>query len=343
MTLEIDSEKIDNILQTLSSRDYETLFPCLEEGTKSARYINQQFHFPFLEEPPILTFLKKLYVPRNIDDDSRKYVADKILSIDYDQSIVNSEMLFAKKAEDDVRFRDLAEKSIDHHVSHDFYRHLKYVIIKWEDPELADYAIEKMTSELSGDEKNLEDMLECCEDIAQAFGTELDNVMVKEEAEPARLRFYTNVIKPIVLLVLEKFVDQNKHDDDSFVPDLNIFGIESRDGWYMAQERYYDIVSPARMQRKICEKADPSIILQSFEHYINYSGDKRTILRNMRIDYLASIGEYKDASKFALELVGLDMTSYFSEFFKTSEYYFDLSQTYLAMQNSVDAVKVFAE
>ena len=333
MTLEINTEKIDYILQTLYSRDYKLVSSYLEMNNERAGV--PKFHFPFLEKQMMLTFLEKLYVPNKIDNDSRIYVADKILSIDYDSSIVGSEILFAKKAEDDVRFRDLAKKSIDYDVLHDSYSHLKDIIIRWDDSELADYAIEKMTSIYN--EGNVpENFLKSYCSIAEAFGKEeLYGVRFKIKAKLARLIFDIKDVLP-------KLFNLYKYPDDLPSPDLNVWGIEKRpeDGCCMTLESLYEIVVPGRMQTEISEKADSSTILENFAYYIRYTSDERSILRNMRIDYLASIGEYKDASRFAVVLRGLDRTSYFSEFFKTPEYYFDLAQTYLDMQDMVDAVKV---
>ena|GEM_PF-5294694 len=110
-----------------------------------------------------LKFLRGIYTPGNID------VADRILAMSEDSSVVEKEMAHAKETENMDRFRGMARRHIDYHVSHDFDILLRDIVIKWQDPELADYAIAQMTSKSEADRK-LEGPLAYSAEIAQAFG-----------------------------------------------------------------------------------------------------------------------------------------------------------------------------
>ncbi|MEA3229544.1 MAG: hypothetical protein U9P44_01390, partial [archaeon] len=129
------TQELDNILKYLSSTDAQ------------------------------LTFLRSIYVPGRID------VADEIILRSEDSSIIRKEIAHAKQACDYDRFRSLAKRYIDYHVSHDFDILLVGIVKEWQDSELADYTIEKMTSKPEKDRK-LENPLEYSAEIAQAFGKE---------------------------------------------------------------------------------------------------------------------------------------------------------------------------
>ena len=111
-----------------------------------------------------LAFLKNIYLPGNEE------VADSILAINKDDSSVfKQEMAYAKKTENCGRFVSLAKKYIDYYISHDYVILLKDIVIEWNNPELADYAIEEITLKPE-DNRGLERPLEFAVEIAQAFG-----------------------------------------------------------------------------------------------------------------------------------------------------------------------------
>jgi len=110
-----------------------------------------------------LSFLRSIYVPGNVE------VADKILTMREDYSVIEKEVAHAKKTGDTDRFRDIAIKHIDHYVKNDFDISLRDIIIKWQDSELADYAIEQLTSK-SEENRKLEGPLKYAAEIAQSFG-----------------------------------------------------------------------------------------------------------------------------------------------------------------------------
>jgi tetratricopeptide (TPR) repeat protein len=112
-----------------------------------------------------LAFLNKIYTPGNIE------IADKILTMSEDSSVIEKEMAHAKKTEDTERFKDMARRYIDYCVTNDFNILLGDIVIKWQDPELAEYAISQMTSK-SEEDRKLEDSLEYAAEIAQSFGKE---------------------------------------------------------------------------------------------------------------------------------------------------------------------------
>lgn len=110
-----------------------------------------------------LSFLKSIYEPGNTE------VVDRILLMSEDSSIIQQEIIHAKEAGNNTRFRKMAERCIDYHVRHDLDILLRGIVIGWQDPRLADYAIEQMTSESEADRK-LEGPLEYAAEIAQSFG-----------------------------------------------------------------------------------------------------------------------------------------------------------------------------
>jgi tetratricopeptide (TPR) repeat protein len=112
-----------------------------------------------------LAFLNSIYIPGNVD------VAGKILTMGEDSSVIEKEMAHAKKTGDTDRFKDMARKNIDYYVAHDFDILLRDIVIKWQDPELADYAINQMTSK-SEEDRKLEGPLQYAAEIAQSFGKE---------------------------------------------------------------------------------------------------------------------------------------------------------------------------
>lgn len=112
-----------------------------------------------------LHFLRNVYTPGNTE------VADRILAMSGDSSVIEKEIAHARQAGDVGRFRQMAKRHIDYHVRHDFDILLRAIVIGWQDPELADYAIQKMTSKPE-DNRKLEEPLEYAAEIAQAFGKE---------------------------------------------------------------------------------------------------------------------------------------------------------------------------
>ncbi len=112
-----------------------------------------------------LRFLRSIYTPGNTK------VADRILVLSEDSSVIEREVTHAKKAGDTDRFRDMGREYIDYCVTHGFDIQLRNIVIRWQDPELADYAIAQMTSKSETDRK-LEDSFKYSAEIARAFGKE---------------------------------------------------------------------------------------------------------------------------------------------------------------------------
>lgn len=110
-----------------------------------------------------LAFLRKIYVPGNTD------VADRILAMKEDSSVIEKELAHAEQSGDLDRAREMAIQYIDYCVRNNFTSFLRNKVIKWNNSELADYAIEQMTSEFE-EERRSEQVLECAAEIAQAFG-----------------------------------------------------------------------------------------------------------------------------------------------------------------------------
>ncbi|KYK26764.1 hypothetical protein AYK26_04795 [Euryarchaeota archaeon SM23-78] len=112
-----------------------------------------------------LAFLRSIYAPGNTE------VADRILAMSEDYSIIEKEITHARESGDTDRFRSMAKRHIDYYVTHDFDILLRDIVKGWNDPELADYAIVQMTSKPEDDRK-LEGPLQYSAEIAQAFGKE---------------------------------------------------------------------------------------------------------------------------------------------------------------------------
>jgi len=112
-----------------------------------------------------LTFLRSIYVPGNTD------VADRILSMSTNSSVIEKEIEHARQVGDTDRFVTMAKKEIDFHVDNGFKNLLKDRVIRWQDVDVADYAIARMTS-VPEDNRILEFSLEYVAEIAQAFGKE---------------------------------------------------------------------------------------------------------------------------------------------------------------------------
>ncbi len=110
-----------------------------------------------------LAFLTSIYVPGNTE------VADRILNMREDSSVIGKEMAHAKKTGDISRFRYMAIKHIDYHIKHDYDILLRDMVINWQDPELADYVITQMTSK-SEENRRLEGSLKYATEIAQSYG-----------------------------------------------------------------------------------------------------------------------------------------------------------------------------
>ena len=127
-----------------------------------------------------LAFLTSIYVPGNVD------IADKILTMGEDYSVIEKEMAHAKKTGNTDRFRDMAIKCIDHYVKNDLDISLRDIVIEWQDSELADYAIEQLTSKPE-ENRRLENPLGYAIEIAQSFGKEevakqnLERLLVLQE------------------------------------------------------------------------------------------------------------------------------------------------------------------
>lgn len=111
-----------------------------------------------------LAFLTSIYIPGNTE------VADKILTINPENSfILENETAHAKSVGDINRFRDMAKRNIDWYVQNDCDILLQNKVINWQDSELADYAIELLTSK-SKEGRRLEGSLRYAAEIAQSFG-----------------------------------------------------------------------------------------------------------------------------------------------------------------------------
>jgi tetratricopeptide (TPR) repeat protein len=110
-----------------------------------------------------LVFLNGIYTPGNVE------VADRILAMHRDSSVIEKEIEHARKNGELERFRDLARKYVKHNISMGAGILLKDVVIGWQDPVVADYAVTQMTSETMP-MKTVEYLLPYAADIAQAFG-----------------------------------------------------------------------------------------------------------------------------------------------------------------------------
>jgi len=105
-----------------------------------------------------LAFLNRVYTPGNVD------IADRILDLNPDASILEKEVGYAREHGDANRFTTLARRFIDHYVENNQDILLRDRVIGWGDPDIADYAVTKL------EETGREGPLEYAGEIAQSFG-----------------------------------------------------------------------------------------------------------------------------------------------------------------------------
>lgn len=108
-----------------------------------------------------MSFLHQIYIPGNIE------VANRILAINpQDSSVLKQEIKFASEHDMGNRASALAMKMVDSYLEEGFESLITEDVSKWGSPEVADYAITQLTSDLSDRE---ESRLEAAADIALAF------------------------------------------------------------------------------------------------------------------------------------------------------------------------------
>lgn len=107
-----------------------------------------------------IAFLNRIYTLGNVE------VADSILALTTDTSVLEQETDFAREHKVSQRFASLARRFVDCYVQNDWDIILRNKVFAWGDKEIADYAISRL------EEKGQENSLEYAGDIAQSFGQE---------------------------------------------------------------------------------------------------------------------------------------------------------------------------
>jgi hypothetical protein len=107
-----------------------------------------------------LRFLREIYTPGNAE------VADRILAIEPDTSVLEKEAGYSREHGETERFSLLAKRFVDHYIQNGWDILLKKSVVRWGDRNLADYAVSKL------EEKGEESTLEYAGDIAQSLGQE---------------------------------------------------------------------------------------------------------------------------------------------------------------------------
>jgi len=110
-----------------------------------------------------LSFLKSIYTPGNAE------VADRILAVVTDSSVIEKELGHARQSGNTERFEQMARKHIDYHVENGHDILLRDHVIQWGDADLADYAVQQMVSK-SRPDKQRTGPLEHAAEIAQSYG-----------------------------------------------------------------------------------------------------------------------------------------------------------------------------
>ena len=107
-----------------------------------------------------LTFLNCVYTPGNAE------VADTILALSPNTSVLEKEVGYAREHGETQRFDSLARRFVDYYIQEGWDIALRDKVVGWGDKNIADYAVSKL------EEKGEESTLEYAGEIAQSFGQE---------------------------------------------------------------------------------------------------------------------------------------------------------------------------